>query len=117
VAEEAHPDELLAPKQPVLEAERPVRRRCVQVCLVVLSLPQEEAPLEAFLSLPVQRLHGSGGGCRHISRHVRRRVHPATRRTLLIPSLLRLPSLSSLLFLPLFTTLVSSSRLGLCLDV
>jgi hypothetical protein len=47
MTEEAHPHELPAPKQPVLEANHPVHRRCIHIFLVALSLPQEDAPLEA----------------------------------------------------------------------
>lgn len=45
--DEAHPHELPAPKQPALEADRPVHRRCIHIFLVALSLPQDDAPLEA----------------------------------------------------------------------
>jgi hypothetical protein len=34
-------------KQPALEADRPVRRRCIHIFLIALSLPQDDAPLEA----------------------------------------------------------------------
>jgi hypothetical protein len=53
MADEAHSHELPAPKQPALEADRPVRRRCVHNFLVALSLPQEQE--DALLEAPPPR--------------------------------------------------------------
>jgi hypothetical protein len=56
MADEAHPHELPAPKQPALEADRPVRHRCVHNFLVALSLPQEQE--DALLEAPPSRCSG-----------------------------------------------------------